>query len=120
MAYEGRAPHLRTREFLNSIENYKPFQTYLRLVLDWLIPITDEVRAEVDTAVTDYLNSKVQEYIIIFTVFILFLIGSLVIALKYVIMILKRVVFRSRILIKIIPTSELKRINQIIKNKKRD
>ena len=65
----------------------------------------------VSEAVTDYLDAKVREYIIIFSLFIVFLIVCLILSLKYIIKILEKAVFRSRILVKIIPTDELRRLH---------
>eukprot|EP00347_Sterkiella_histriomuscorum_P010786 403374925 len=117
--FESQAPFERTRLFLDSLESNSKFQQYLKLVLDYIIPITDDVRLKIDKAITDFLEFKIDQFIIIFSVFMVFLLISLVVALKYVIQILKRVVFRSRILIKIIPTRELKRINTLLKNRKK-
>lgn len=65
----------------------------------------------ISEAVTNYLDAKINEFIIIFSLFIVFLVACLIIALKYIIKILEKAVFRSRILVKIIPTDELRRLH---------
>ncbi|CDW85118.1 pas domain s-box family protein [Stylonychia lemnae] len=120
ISFQARRAAIRDQQFLDSLEFNDVLYSYMKLVLDFLIPITDKIRLMIDDSITEYLNFKMQQYIIIFSVFIVFLMVSLIIALKVVIRILKRVVFRSRILIKIIPTSELKRINQTLKLSKKE
>ena len=116
--YKGRYPSERTLSFLTSLESDKTLHKFLRLSMEYVVPITDYARIVVDQSISDFLNSKIKQYIIIFSVFIIYLASSLIFALNFVIGVLKKVVFRSRILIKIIPTEELKRINTIIKDKK--
>ena len=63
-----------------------------------------------NTAIQSFLDNKVKQFLALFSIFIVFLLTSLLVSLKVVMKALKKVVFRSRILIKIIPTDELKHI----------
>lgn len=56
---------------------------------------------------SDYLVKQVAIYVAIFCIFIVFLLVSLVIAMKIVIIQLRKVVYRTRVLLKIIPVQEL-------------
>jgi hypothetical protein len=71
----------------------------------------DFLTNEFDTKINDYLLEKINILVVIFAIFIVFIIISLIIALRYTLENLKKSVFRSRILIKIIPFKELSRIN---------
>jgi hypothetical protein len=71
----------------------------------------DYLTNEFDTKISEYLLEKINILVGIFVIFTVFIIISLLIALRYILENLRKSVFRSRILIKIIPFKELSRIN---------
>ena len=113
--FESQLPIQRTQTYLDSKLYDDLTQQYIKFVLLIIMPISNYILLIVDNAISNYLDLKIKQYIIIFSIFIAFLLVSLVICLKIVINMLKRVVYRSRILIKIIPTDELKNIYSMAK-----
>lgn len=75
----------------------------------------------VDKELRDYLEGRLNNFVVLFIMLIAFLVVSLVFSLKVLIDTLKKEVFRTRVLIKIIPVNELQKISrQIMMEKAKD
>lgn len=83
------------------------------MVLKYLNPTLFKLEILILNGLTDFLSGQIMIFAIVFAIFILFLIGSLIFSLRYLIEELKKEVFRSRILVKIIPAHELLKISKI-------
>ena len=96
-------PSLRTQQFLQLHEFNEKTETYVMMIYKFILPIASYVSKLFEKSLSAYLKSQVQIFSIVFAMFLIFLLASLVFSLKFVLAYLKKVVFRSRVLIKIIP-----------------
>ena len=83
---------------------------YLQMIYQYIIPANEYLAELFDYSSKAYLKWQMDLFTIMFVIFMLLLLVSLVFVMQVVMNKLRKMVFRSRILLKIIPSSELKRI----------
>ena len=85
-------------------------QYYMDMVFDVIIPMTYTLSEVVDEAIDVHLDVILDKYYVLFGCFVAFLVITLSLILRVALQMLRTIVMRTRILIKIIPIEELKRI----------
>mmetsp|Transcript_15802 Transcript_15802/g.15241 ORF Transcript_15802/g.15241 Transcript_15802/m.15241 type:complete len:118 (-) Transcript_15802:88-441(-) len=97
-------------EFLREHEFDLETLTFTILGLEFVLPMLEIVSAKIEEALEVYINTQERYFIILFVVYIAFLLFSFIFSIRNLIGRLRKEVFRSRVLIKLIPSEELERI----------
>ena len=77
------------------------------MIYKYIIPACKHMSELFEFSLKKYLQDEMQTFAIVFSFFMVFLLLSLVVSLNFVMKFLRILVFRNRILVKIIPDSEL-------------
>eukprot|EP00347_Sterkiella_histriomuscorum_P017918 403347480 len=85
-------------------------QEFMDLVFDVIMPMSYELGEQVDESIDVYLDDVLDKYFTLFGVFLGFLALTLFLIFRYALIVLRNIVMRTRVLIKIIPIEELKKI----------
>jgi len=102
----------RTKDFLSKHEFSEETLNYIYMMYLFLERVMNQNETLIADQIKNHLQGLLNLFIAIFCLFMVFLLFSLVFALKVVIENLKTVVFRSRILTKIIPMDELQELKK--------
>eukprot|EP00347_Sterkiella_histriomuscorum_P023574 403334120 len=102
----------RTELFLDDHTYSQQTLDNVKMILKFILPAAEIMKNKVDYALKTFMNSQIDQFIIVFTFFLVFLVVSLYLSLGKLINHLKKDVFRSRVLVKIIPADELQQIHK--------
>eukprot|EP00347_Sterkiella_histriomuscorum_P010000 403339067 len=110
ISFEGQS--MRTEQFLNQHENLYDTQEFTYIILKFILPASQHLEGLVKKSIKDYLDYLMNMYIVVFVIFAIFILICLIVSLKLVMQIFRRIIIRSKILIKIIPSETLIRIHK--------
>ncbi|CDW85117.1 pas domain s-box family protein [Stylonychia lemnae] len=100
-------PWKRNIQFLDEHSYDKLTMDYIYMILKFILPAANDLSQKFEKSLQNFMDHQIQIFVIVFCFFLIFLLGSLIFSLGKMIAYLKKEVFRTRVLVKIIPAEEL-------------